>query len=203
MKLTGNAIFLALALAAISLHADLPDIKREMIEIKQTERGRKFLQDHSEDNLGKVILFLNDPGKYFNQVRMIDDICSYISLYDDCSLKKNENQSVMSIFLSDFFFKINSAKVEMLSFLLLRCEAPVYIEEIADTYTRNFKNKPQKFIAILKKTDWKRIVDRLDAGNWSEFKIGLGKLGKSKFELELKKYVFAPRDENGHRIKSE
>lgn len=203
MKLKYAMICAAIFFATIYLQADRLDVKREIFKIKQSERGWRFLQDHSEDNLKKVILFLNDPEKYFKQVMKIDEICLYISLYDDCSLKMNENQSVMSIFLSEFFNEINITKADILSFLLLKCDAPVYLEEIADRYTKKFKDCPQRFMPILKKTEWKRIVDRLDAGDWSELKNGLEKLGNSHFEVKFKKYVLAPRDGKGNRIRDE
>jgi hypothetical protein len=137
---------------------------------------------------------------FFDKIKKIKNFFEYIEVFDRYSQEKyHKNESIISTFLEKHFQVINRKKADILNYLILISDG-MYAEYFADKYTILFESYSLVFIKTLKNRDWKGIVNRLDAGNWQAFRLGVEKLGDSEFETNFKKYVFASRDEKGNRI---
>jgi hypothetical protein len=174
-------------------------IATQIAELKRTDYGGRFMEGKSDKDLETVILFLQDPGEYFQSVKKIANLFSYIEVYSRYLGEEKKSGCGFNFFLREHFDVVDETRAEILIYLLMSADGE-YVEEAADWFTVAFNSYPDVFVRILRDKDWKRIVDRLDAGNWNEFKSGLAKLGNSKFEKVFREYALAPRDRNGNRV---
>lgn len=167
-------------------------------QIKESPEGGRFLKEHSESDIVKVIWFLQYPRERFDAVKDITGLCDYIWAIQRYSFEKGRRGG-QKIYLNDFFgflhdnfLTADCQNVKILTYLLLNCDIAVLGEALADSYTRLFECQPALFVEDLKtRENWKDIVRLLGAGDTRAFGIGLSKLGSSPFELELKAWVAA------------
>jgi len=189
-------IVVTLLVAFVCLSAAPPqeqDVKALVENIKKTDYGREFLKKHSETNLEKMILFSRDPMKYFPAIQDIRDWCAYLGLYDDyIRLELKNSGSLRYSWVGDRFTQADEDAAAILTFLLLNADiCGHWGEELADRYTALFVKDPVPFVKDLeKRSDWRAVVDSLKTGIGPEFMESVAKLGESKFERELKNYVY-------------
>ncbi len=165
------------------------DVKERVKEFKGTDIGRKFLSTHSERDLEKVIMFLDDPKGYFLEIQNIKSVGAYFDAYDYYLWHKEHKSSFIDL-LHYKFQTVDVDKAEILTFLRLNYRSGgINSEDLTRTYADLFKSYPAVFIKVLeKRKDWKLVVDSLQM-DWSLFKEGVAKLGNSAFEKEFKAYV--------------
>jgi hypothetical protein len=163
--------------------------------IKETERGRIFLENHSEADLRKLILFLQEPSRRFESIQDIPDPCSYFWAVQEYffSARKEALETRLRDFLgfiSEDFQIADRQNISMLTHFLMTCHSGIICEALADRYTRLFGSDPGPFLEDLEgRENWKDIVRQLEGGDWQKLKMGLSKLGSSAFECELKAFV--------------
>jgi hypothetical protein len=189
------SIYFSICLSAL-------DETKVINELKVSQYGSIFFKNHSEREFILIMKFLESPVCCFSKIKRIANLFAYIEVFDRYSAEKGiANECILYPFLERHFNKIDREKADILNHLLLIADG-MYGEILADKYSKLFKNYAGIFIKTLKKTNWKEVVDRLDAGDWKEFRQGITKLGDSEFEINFKNYVFAPRDEKGNRIQN-
>jgi hypothetical protein len=185
-------VFILVAIQCHSLCAFADqDIKEQIKEIKLLEDGREFFNDHSEENMYKIIRFVHNPTKHFPSILNIKDWCSYIQVWDFYLIKvKREAIGCFGTLMRDFC-DVDEEKVAILTFLLSTGRnCGLYQEALSTRYSRLFSSNPIVFIEDLKKRkDWRDIIETLQVGDWNAFKVGLTKLGDSEFEIGLKSYA--------------
>lgn len=165
------------------------DVKALIENIKKTEDGRKFLQTHSEANLENVILFSRDPIRYFSDIKSLGDCFAYFGICDAHLGKPGEMLKSPFSSLIEHLRTINDQTAPIWTFLVEKGDA-FYGEALADYYSRAFGDLPEVMTRALEKdSHWKRVVARMNVGDWAAFKSGLNKLGDSPFESELRQYV--------------
>ena len=164
---------------------------------------KEFLNTFSEKDLAIVMNFADNPYKYFKEIKKIPRLFSYFAIMDRLG---NTDPDYEGISWSDILEKIFSEnqlsekKLEILTFLLLKSTG-YFGEMMVDPYINLFSENSAIFIKFFsQRSDWKRIVDSLDAGNWETFKTAVEKLKDSGFEGEFKRFVLAPLDKEGKRI---
>jgi hypothetical protein len=160
---------------------------------KETNVGRAFLANHSQKDLEIVLRFLRDPLTNFRDVQSLPDICSYIYAYANyLAESKGDDTAGYLVFLSTNFRTANEENVPVLTYLIMNCRNAFLGEAFADRYAVLFETSPSIFVKdLMKRRNWKQVVNELRGGNWGAFKAGLAKLGDSPFELELKSYVLS------------
>ena len=199
------AILITLSLFQALTAADKQDVKEFIHEFSISKTGRAFLSSHSEENLKKIVLFLENPVTYFDNVEPIEGFCEYISAYSAFLIINNRIPGdFFSAFLDKHFVEVDSNKVRILTFLLAGCQASaLFAELLAERYTVLFGSNPQIFIRDLEtRKNWKEIMDSLRSGHAREFQAGLAKLGDSSFEKELKEYVRRPHKSATGRLEA-
>jgi hypothetical protein len=198
-----KSILLLLLLICNTLYIKAFEEKVIITDLKKTQYGTVFFNNHSENDFKLMINFMDNPICNFDKIKKIKNFFEYIEVFDRYSQEKyHKNESIISTFLEKHFQVINRKKADILNYLILISDG-MYAEYFADKYTILFESYSLVFIKTLKNRDWKGIVNRLDAGNWQAFRLGVEKLGDSEFETNFKKYVFASRDEKGNRIQRE
>jgi hypothetical protein len=158
---------------------------------KGTGDGREFLQKHLEQDLKKVVFFLQSPSDGFCAVQDVQNICPYIWAID-WYLSKHREPAFIGFFgfLRRNFQAANAENVQWLTHLILHCGHAFLEEALANHYTVLFENSPGLFVKELEKTkDWRKVIATALGGDWRAFKAGLAKLKDSRFEVELKDYV--------------
>lgn len=155
-------------------------------DIKSTERGALFLQNHNVCSFMKVLRFLDNPVEYWCEIETEDDIFVYIEAYENYLKETNKlDDFVIYKFLQNKLNVIDETKAKILGFLLLRSDG-VYAELIAEHYSRMFENHPDVFIADLgERKDWKEIVCRAVVGDEWAFLTGLQKAKECAFKKDL------------------
>lgn len=163
----------------------------------------EFLTKYPEENLILIMNFIDNPVNHFDEIKNISQLFSYFEILDRlASTDKKLSNFWFGNFLSINFRekKVTLKEIEILTFLLLSSDG-YSGEMLADKYTKLFSKSTDVFISYLsKRSDWKRIVNLLGAGDWQVFKTSAEKLGDSGFEGEFKRFVLAPLDKEGKRI---
>lgn len=164
---------------------------------------QEFLNKHPEENLLLVMNFINEPEIYFEKIKKIPQLFSYFEVLEHLAV---EDEKFRNFWYGNFLIqnfqkkKITLRKIEILTFLLLNADGTAG-EIVADNYTKLFSKSSDIFIIYLsERSDWKRIIDLLEVGDWQVFKASVEKLEDSGFEGEFKRYVLAPIDKEGKRI---
>jgi len=180
------------------------DENRNMLDVarKKYTFVNDFVNSFSEEKLIIVMNFINNPDKYFDAIKKIPRLFAYFEVLDRLA-ETDEKYDEMSFvsFLDNNFNegKLTEKKVNILTFLLLNSKG-YFGEILADKYSKLFSKFTDVFISYLsKRSDWKRIVNLLGAGDWQVFKTSAEKLGDSGFEGEFKRFVLAPIDKEGKR----
>lgn len=161
-----------------------------------TEYGRQFLAEHSTEDMKKTIMFIQSPVRYFDCVKGIDSFCKYIDVYGRFfNETSGSSRDFYDIFLKRNFSTISRENVPILTFLLLSCQGnALFSELLAEAYTVLFESDPALFVIDLKgRKNWRIVLDSLKPGSWPALQSGLTKLGNSRFEREIKAYIFATR----------
>jgi hypothetical protein len=164
---------------------------RRLLEFKNSAPGQQFLRTHSEQDLSKVIRFLDDPKGGFDCIQKIADVAKYVDSYDYFVMTTGRQKEGFWYFLHKNFQSVDPDKADILTFLLLsfRFEGGINAEALGSTYAHLFAADPSVFLPAMEKDDrWKSVVESLFA-EWSIFKKGVAKLGDSEFERQLKAYV--------------
>lgn len=191
MKTRIMILIIVLVLCRLLIASDNQEARQLINEIKKCEYGQKFLKDHSQGNLYKIILFSRDPKKYFSSIQDIKDWCAYTEVYDRCLyLRKVEDSWLVTLY--SHLQEVDEKTAAILTHLLLNdwnCGA--YGEALSTRYTILFAKNPRPFVEDLKKRkNWREVVDQTTRfGEWWYYSAGLSKLGDSGFEKELKDYV--------------
>lgn len=170
------------------------DVHERIEEFKKTAYGQSFLKSHSEQDLEKVLLFLDNPTVYFPEIRKMQKVADYIDGYDHYlwvwDTGNTERRSFFA-FLHNNFQKADANRAAILTFLLLSYGSygGINAEALTATYAELFRSYPSVLIKEIEKSGhWQLVIDSLFM-EWSVFKEGVAKLGSSKFEQEFKAYV--------------
>lgn len=150
-----------------------------------------LLHAEREHKMKLVGVFLNEPVKNFDKIKSWNDICVWISRYED-QLHEDEgsSESAMDRFIETQFQEIDEDKTKILVFLVLNCQG-ANGELLADKAAKVFSQYTGLFIRVLSETnEWKTVVDEISMLGWGDFSKGLAKLGDTSFEREIKKYVW-------------
>lgn len=172
----------------------LGDLKFE----REVKEYALFLHTEREQKIKIVEAFINDPVANFERIRTWNDICYWISKYEDLLYKDKEpGELLMDIFLKAQFQEIDEKKIEILVYMVPRCSG-AYGELLSDETAKVFWLHPQMFVKVLERTaEWKDVIDDISMLGWGYFWKGLLKLGDTKFEKELKNYVAEKIRKNG------
>ena len=167
------------------------DIREQIKEMKLLAEGREFFNDHSEENMYKIMSFVHDPTEHFPGIQDIKDWCSYIQMCDRYLINVKRKRIGCFGTLMRHFLDVDGDKVVVLTFLISTGRScGLYLEALSARYSRLFSSNPTIFVEDLKKRkDWRDIVETLQVGDWNAFKTGLTKLGDSEFEKGLKSYA--------------
>jgi hypothetical protein len=189
-RLSSILTIIVIAIASPSLQEQT--LEERIHEFSSTSIGQQFLANHSSEELKKVILFLENPLVYFNELANIADYCDYISIYAYyLRSSKQVTGDIYYSFLDKYFRDIDQKRVHVLTQLLLNCKKDaIFSELLADRYTVLFGINPSVFVCDLKaRKNWKEVIDSIRSGNGGAFREGIAKLGDSDFESQLKEYV--------------
>lgn len=187
-------ILLLAALLCDSICALANDcIKEQIKEMKMMTEGQEFFRDHSEENMCQIMTFVADPIKQFSNIQDIEDWCSYIQMCDLYFIKFKKMKIGCFGTLMSRFDDINKEKAGVLTFLILTGNScGLYLEGLAVRYSRLFSISPSVFVVDLKeRKNWRDVIEVLQLGDWTAFRIGLMKLGDSVFEKEIKAFALS------------
>lgn len=164
---------------------------KQIMEIKGLTEGREFFIDHSEEGMYRIMTFVLEPAVHFEDIQGIRDWCAYIQLWDLYLLRiKKEKIGAFGILIG-YFTNSDPEKATLLTSLLASSQNyGLYQEALSTRYSRLFSANPKPFIDILmRRQDWKHVIEMLQVGDWQAFKTGLTKLGHSEFENSLRSYA--------------
>jgi len=170
---------------------DRNQIETQINEMRKKYAGPEYSAVASSEAFKNVILFLQNPTKYFGAIKNIPHVQSYISLYGTYLNETHKlNGLLIGVFLDKHFSTIDEERVPILTFLLLNCSQGVFGELTTWYYIDLFASNPQLFIQDLKKrSGWREVVDNLVPFDSGKFKESMKKLGASDFEKQFKNYV--------------
>jgi hypothetical protein len=197
-----NILILIIATWGLGFTFSDQDVAKYIEEFKRTAYGAKLLSDHSEKDLTNLLLFYEDPSRYFPAIRTIENIADLIDGYDYYLWDTGHLERGFSAFSNTYFREIDSHKVAILTFLLLsyRNYGGINAEAVVVTYADRFRSHPTIFIKEIENDkNWRLIVDAL-AMEWSVFKEGVAKLGNSEFDKEFKAYVRKSEEEARKKV---
>jgi hypothetical protein len=137
------------------------------------------------DEYGRVLLFMGDPEKYFDDIKDMKNLFFYIGLYDD-----NSDEAFFENFLSKHFATINKRRAIILVHLFYLGERGYLGYALVDQIIMLFKINPRPFLSVLKKReDWTYFAEGMKVGEWLDFVDRVRSRGNSGFEGKFKNYV--------------
>lgn len=166
-------------------------IKEQVLEICNRNNGPPFFDKVPPEILERVILFLQDPTKHFEDIKNIEMLQAYTSLYGRYLHETRGSSSlIIAIFIDKHFRAVDDQKVSILTYLLLNCSQGMNGSILASSYIDLFGRHPRVFIRNLKKrVDWQKVVDTFLQEDPDKFVASLEKLGNSRYEKEFKMYI--------------
>lgn len=136
-----------------------------------------------------VEAFRLDPVAGFERIKNIENLCSWIGLYEQRFI---HNQALdefrLNVLFREHFQVVDEPRTEILVHMMPHCGSGHYGEILADQAARMFRARPDLFVRVLEKTPrWNDVVSALlyltDVVDVFEA------LGNSEFERRIKEYV--------------
>lgn len=150
-----------------------------------------FFQKDREEKIKLIGDFVEDAVSNFEKIKKLDNLQFWLRRYENAQAKDGWAHFALSSLSVNNFSEIDENKIEILVYLMIHCGHGADGELLAGDAERIFKDYPELFVGVLRKTrEWKRIIDviRYEQSK-AAFLECLKKLGNTPFEKELKRYV--------------
>jgi hypothetical protein len=152
-----------------------------------------FLSSHEESNFLLIQSFLLSPKKYFNKIKRIENIFSYMEIFDRLAEENIKYRHLgFNYFIENKFqSKITKKGTEIILYLILNSDG-YFGEILADSFQKMFSIETSLMLTVLaKETNWQKVVDSLGSSDWEALKKTVIPLQDSGFQGEFKKYVLS------------